>query len=116
MQEATRPTWSALPAAERASLLAADVAFLEWQIRAFPLRAVLCTSKTISEHVCVRLDVRVEETGALARSRWSTGSAVLGGRRVGFAGWNYPLARPTGLGADGERELGRLFAARLGLR
>jgi hypothetical protein len=34
---------------------------------------------------------------------------------VGLAGWNIPLARPTGLGAAGEQELGKILASRLGV-
>ena len=115
VQEATRPTWSALPDLERRTLLEADVPFLEWEIRAFPLRVVICTGKTVSVHVQRRLGVVVEETGTLARVRWWIGSAEIDNRRVGFAGWNYPLARPTGLGASGERALGELLRQRLHL-
>ena len=90
--------------------------FLEWQIRTFPLRAVICTSKTVGTHVMSRLGVDVEESGTLARIIWWIGAADVGGRHVSFAGWNYPLARPTGLGAEGERELGRLIAGKLDLQ
>lgn len=113
VQEATDPTWSKLPWGERESLLRADLAFLEWQIRAFPLRAVICTSKTVGVHVRSRLGVHVQEEGELARIKWWVGSAIVDGRRVGFAGWNYPLARPTGLGREGEVMLGELIAKRL---
>lgn len=115
VQEATHPTWSALPQHERSRLLAEDLPFLEWEIRAFPLRAVICTGKTASDHVRARLGVDVEETGEMARIRWWIGRAHVDGRDVGFAGWNYPLARPTGLGADGEKELGKLLGNRLRL-
>jgi len=115
VQEATRPTWSALPAGDRGRLLAADLPFLEWQLRAFDIAAVICTGKTVSEHVRSRLGVTVENTGALARIKWWVGSAQVNGKWVGFAGWNYPLARPTGLGASGERQLGELLRERLNL-
>lgn len=115
VQEATHPTWSALPQHERSRLLADDLPFLEWEIRAFPLRAVICTGKTASGHVRARLGVEVQETGEMARIKWWIGRANVDGRHVGFAGWNYPLARPTGLGADGEMELGKLLANRLRL-
>lgn len=113
VQEATHPTWSALPQHERNRLLVDDLPFLEWEIRAFPLRAVICTGKTASGHVRARLGVDVEETGEMARIKWWIGRANVDGRDIGFAGWNYPLARPTGLGADGEVELGKLLANRL---
>jgi uracil-DNA glycosylase len=113
VQEPTHPTWSALPRDERDRLLDRDLQFLAWQIRRFPFRAVICSGKTASVHVRRALGVTVEETGRMARIEWWCGSALLTRRRVGFAGWNYPLARPTGLGADGERRLGALLSARL---
>lgn len=115
VQEATKPTWSKLSGSEHEALLADDLLFLEWQIRTFPLGAVVCTSKTVGEHVRSRLGVQVKETGRMALIRWWVGWAEVEGRRVGFAGWNYPLARPTGLGREGEVQLGRLIADRLGL-
>ncbi len=78
------------------------------------MRAVICTGKTVSVHVRRLLDVAVGDEGALARISWWIGRADVGGREVAFAGWNYPLARATGLGATGESELGALLASRLG--
>jgi len=118
VQEATDPTWSSLgkvDGAEQARLLAQDLPFLEWQIRTFPVRVVICAGKTVSNHVRHRLDVHIDETGTLALTKWWVGSASVDGRRVGFAGWNIPLQRATGLGAAGERELGMLLKQRLGL-
>jgi hypothetical protein len=115
VQEPTHPTWSALPRDQRDRLLSDDLRFLAWQIRRFPFRAVICTGKTASVHTQRALGVAVEETGRVARIEWWRGSASLAGRRVGFAGWNYPLARPTGLGAAGESSLGALLRDRLGL-
>lgn len=113
VQEATHPTWSALPDDERAALLHADLPFLEWQIQTFPAEVVVCTGKTVSNHVRSRLRVQVEEEGELARIKWWLGHAELERGRVFFCGWNLPLARPTGLGAAGETQLGELFAERL---
>lgn len=115
VQEATSPVWGDLPKAEKAALLERDLPFLEWELRAFPLRAVICTGKTVSVNVRQRLGVTVVEEGELALIKWWVGFADVKGREVGFAGWNYPLARATGLGAVGETELGQLLAARLGL-
>lgn len=117
VQEATDPTWSSLGGIDgsaQARLLARDLPFLDWQIRTFPMRAVICNGKTVSAHVRHRLNVDVDETGALARIKWWVGSASVNGRLVRFAGWNMPLQRPTGLGAAGERELGVLLKPRLG--
>lgn len=110
VQEATKPTWSGLPPEEQTRLLDADLPFLRWQITSFPLELVVCTGKTVSNHVCSGFGVEITEQGELARVKWWLGHAQLDGREVGFCGWNLPLARPTGLGVEGERHLGRLFA------
>jgi len=115
VQEATSPTWSMLARDERDRLLAADLPFLEWQIGNFPLKAVICNGRTASDHVRRVLNVSIEETGVMARTKWWAGYAEVDGRRMGFAGWNVPLQRPTGLGAEGERRLGQLLRERLGL-
>lgn len=115
VQESTSPVWSELPAGEKEALLARDLPFLEWEIRAFAPRAVICTGKTVTVHVRRAFDVQVAEEGALARIKWWAGHADVDGREVGFVGWNYPLARATGLGGSGESELGRLLAEKLGL-
>jgi hypothetical protein len=123
VQESTSPVWSGLSVGARDDLLRTDLPFLRWEIASFPLqrweiasfplRAVICTSKTVSDHVRGLLEVDLDDAGELARIRWWTGRAVLDGRNVGVCGWNLPLARPTGLGAAGERELGELLARRL---
>jgi hypothetical protein len=99
----------------RQALLEQDLPFLKWEIRAFPLRAVICTGKTVSAHVRQELGVSVEEEGTMARIKWWVGHANIDGRRVGFGGWNYPLARATGLGREGETALGKVLATKLGL-
>jgi hypothetical protein len=98
---------------EREALLRLDLPFLGWEIRTFPLGAVLCNGKTAGTHVQQRLRVSVEENGIMARVQWWIGHARLDGRRVGFGGWNIPLARATGLNKEGEAALGQLLAARL---
>jgi hypothetical protein len=113
IQESTSPVWSELSAGEREALLEQDLPFLEWEIRACPLTAVICTGKTVSIHVRRQLGVVVDEEGTLARIRWWVGHADVNGRSVSFAGWNYPLARATGLGREGETALGELFAEKL---
>lgn len=114
IQESTRPVWSDLNAVERNRLLEQDLPFLGWQLRAFPLRAVICTGKTVSEYVKRELSVAVEDEGTMARIKWWVGRADIDGRRIGFGGWNIPLARPTGLGREGEAALGGLLAEKLG--
>jgi hypothetical protein len=113
VQESTAPVWSGLSVGAREELLRSDLPFLHWEIESFPLRTVVCTSKTVSDQVRHLLEVDIEDTGDLARVRWWIGRAALDGRSVGVCGWNLPLARPTGLGAAGEHELGELLAERL---
>jgi len=115
IQESTSPVWSKLECLAREALLEQDLPFLKWEIRAFPLRAVICTGKTVSAHVRRELGVSVDEEGTMARIKWWVGHAHVNGRRVDFGGWNYPLARATGLGRDGETELGKLLAKKLRL-
>lgn len=112
VQEATCPVWSELPEGEWPALLARDLPFLEWQIRAFPLQAVLCNGRTVGDAVRGRFGVEQRAQGKLERLTWWVGRARLDDREVTFAGWNIPLARATGLGASGEIELGRLLAHR----
>jgi hypothetical protein len=115
-QEATDPTWSKLPGGEQSALLGSDLPFLEWQLRSFPFEAVVCTGKTVSTHVRSRMRVEVTEEGEMARIKWWVGNAQLGDRDVGFCGWNFPLARPTGLGVAGEKALGQMLADKLRLQ
>ncbi len=115
IQESTSPVWSKLDRLGRQTLLKQDLPFLKWEIRVFPLRAVICTGKTVSAHVRRELGVSVEEEGTMARIKWWVGHADIDSRRVGFGGWNYPLARPTGLGREGETALGEVLATKLGL-
>ena len=37
----------------------------------------------------------------------------MGDRWIAVVGWNIPLVRATGLGAEGERDLGRMLAVQL---
>ncbi len=113
VQESTSPVWSELGRPERESLLKHDLPFLEWQIRAFPPRSVICTGKTVGVHIQRQLGVSVDDEGTMARIKWWVGHADIDGRRVGLAGWNYPLARATGLGRKGETALGELLAGKL---
>lgn len=113
VQEATTPVWSGLPDAEKQALLERDLPFLAWEIGAYSLTTVICTGKTVGDHVRRLFGVTTDAEGTLARIRWWAGHAEVGDRVVGFAGWNYPLARATGLGVAGETELGRLLAENL---
>jgi hypothetical protein len=78
VQESTSPVWSELPPAEKEALLGEDLAFLAWEIRTFPVGAVICTGKTVSVHVRRLFDVVVEEEGTLARVRWWVGQGAVG--------------------------------------
>jgi len=111
VQEATSRKWRDLPPGERSALLDADLPFLQWEIEAFPIETVICTSRTVGDHVCRLLNVEVAHEGTLKRVRWWLGHAEIGGRSVVCCGWNFPLSQPTGLGAEGEREMGAMFAS-----
>jgi hypothetical protein len=113
IQEATKPTWSALPDGEREALLRADLPFLEWLIRGFPLEVVICDGATVGRWVRHRLGVEVAESGEVGLIKWWAGKADVDGRRVGFAGWNRPLIRPTGLKRSDQVELGCMLRTTL---
>ena len=115
IQEATLLTWSqhekASPA-EFGRLFHMDLAFLKWQLEAFPLAVVFCNGRTPFDALCQLTAARVVRTDELARVEWFVAVGTAGSRRVIVAGWNLPLARPTGLGAHGETDLGkRIWAA-----
>jgi hypothetical protein len=74
---------------------------------------VICTGKTVSEHVRALLDVTMVETGSIGLIDWWIGFADLDGRRISVAGWNRPLHRATGLGTVGEHRLGTLLRQRV---
>lgn len=115
-QEATNPTWSKLAQtspAEFEALRSSDLPFLRWQLEAFPLHTVICNGRTVFNEVCRLIGGQVKGEGKLQRITWYVGDATLSGRRVRLAGWNLPLARPTGLGATGEEELGQILKSQL---
>lgn len=115
-QEATYPTWSGLSKASPAefeALRRTDLPFLRWQLETFPLEVVICNGRTVLEEVVRLVGGQITKEGKLKRITWRVGTATIDNRRIGLAGWNIPLARPTGLGADGEQELGRILRSHL---
>lgn len=117
VQEATDPAWSPLQTrdpGEAQALLSSDLPFLSWQITSFPIDLMICNGRTVFEHVRQLIDGQIEQSGTLRRITWYTGSGNAGGRGIKLAGWNIPLARPTGLGIEGERALGALLGTELG--
>lgn len=118
-QEATKPAWSELSRtspAEFEALRSADLPFLRWQLEALPLHTVICNGRTVTEEVCRLIGGRMTHEGRLQRVTWYVGKATLNLRTVRLAGWNIPLARPTGLGAAGEQQLGTILALHLSIR
>jgi hypothetical protein len=116
-QEATNPTWSKLAKtspAEFASLRSTDLPFLLWQLEMFPLHIVICDGRTAFTEVSHLIGGQVRKERTLQRVTWYVAAAMLNERRVTLVGWNIPLARPTGLGAAGESELGRIIKSHLG--
>ena len=112
VQEATNPTWSQLvkeQPVEAQALLQSDLPFLHWEIESFPLTLLICNGTTAFDHVIRLLNGRMIETGKLKRVTWRVAEAFIGPRRLHVAGWNIPLVRPTGLGLNGEVQLGELI-------
>lgn len=119
VQEATDPTWSNLARTspnEFTTLRAADLPFLRWQLETFPLQTVLCNGRTVFDGVIGLLQAETIETDRIERITWTLARADVNGRMVHVVGWNLPLARPTGLGTEGERRFGQLLAERLHAR
>jgi hypothetical protein len=116
VQEATDPTWSRLKSerpAEAHSLLETDLPFLAWQVEALPLQLLVCNGRTVFDTATKLFGAEVRESGSLALITWYVSSARVGDRLIAVVGWNIPLVRATGLGAEGERDLGRLLALQL---
>lgn len=114
VQESTDPVWRGLGVDERSSLLARDLPFLARQLEHLPhLRAVVCAGATVSRHVRSCVEVEERDCGTVELIRWWLGTARLGQRELPIGGWNRPLDQPTGLGTQGEIELGKMFAREL---
>ncbi len=113
VQEATDPTWSSLPKQDREDLVVRDLAFLRWQIEAFDLSILVCTSATVLGRVLPPVGAVTVSDGQVARVRWKVARGRANGRPVVVVGWNVPLARPTGLDVDGQRQLGAMLRDRL---
>jgi hypothetical protein len=67
VQEATTPIWSRLREVDddaAMELLRRDIEFLSWQIEAFRLQAVICTSKMVLENVIAFTRARVVQQGS----------------------------------------------------
>jgi hypothetical protein len=111
-QEPTDPPWSKLRSeqpSDFALLQEVDLPFLRWQIATSPLRTVICNGRTVFELVLTLTGGRREKGGTIKRLAWYSATAEVGGRRIRIVGWIILLARPTGLGAAGEHDLGRLL-------
>jgi hypothetical protein len=116
VQEATDPVWSGLHAADRnaaRAVLDRDLPFLKWEIEAFPLHTLVCTSAMVLRYVLPMFNARVVKQGTMARLRWTVAVGRAGDREVAVAGWNIPLKRPTGLDNQGQVALGALLRQEL---
>jgi hypothetical protein len=110
VQEATDPTWSTLNSqspGEARALLEQDASFLRWQIDVFPLRALVCNGRTVLDQVIGLTLAEVVARDKVGRLTWSVAVGSVGDRPLAVVGWNIPLARPTGLTANGQVELGQ---------
>ena len=111
VQESTKPAWSKLLQIDRPQaemVLKRDKTFLHRQLEDFSLCALICTSSSVCKNVCTMLKAERVAGGDL-RTRWSIWVARHCRGRVGIAGWNIPLARATGLGREGETQLGMVL-------
>lgn len=114
VQEATDPVWSKLERGAAQEVLDRDLRFLRWQIEAFDLRTLICTSATVLRNVLGLVGGRVTSEGEMRKLRWTVATAVVDGRSIQVAGWNIPLVRPTGLDAGEQVRLGTLLRENLG--
>lgn len=109
VQESTDPVWTDVFKADRdtgAAMLDADLPFLRWQIEAFAISTVICTSRTVLDTVVRITDAQRIETGNFAGRRWTVARASLGDREITVVGWNIPLARRPGMTREEQAELG----------
>jgi len=116
VQESTDPVWSDVFKADRAvgmAMLEADLSFLRWQIEAFSLSTVICTSRTVLDNVVKITEAERIDTGDFAGRRWTIARAVVGNQEAAVVGWNIPLARQPGLTREEQTELGGHLRARL---
>jgi len=113
VQEATDPTWSELRDEELAPLCQQDLRFLKWEIEQFPLTVLVCNGKTTFDTVLNLFNGEITASGPKALVTWYAATAEVAGRTVHVVGWNKPLARATGLGTEGEKNLGSHLAAHL---
>jgi hypothetical protein len=112
VQEATDPVWSGLHASDSPAakaLLERDLAFLKWEVEAFPLHTLICTSAMVLQHVLPMVNAHIVKQGSMARLRWTVAVGRVGDRDVAVVGWNIPLKRPTGLDNHGQIALGALL-------
>jgi hypothetical protein len=116
VQEATWPQWSELMKGfpvEADALWKEDSIFFLRLIEALPVEVLICNGKSVLLSTEKLIGTARVGEGSLARLRWVVSKGSIAGRPVWVAGWNLPLVRATGLGRDGEHELGRTLAGAL---
>ena len=102
-----------LPQQDREDLVLRDLAFLRWQIEAFDLRILVCTSATVLDRVLPLVNAVAVSGGQVARVQWKVAHGRANGRPVGVVGCSFPLARQTGLDVDGQQRLGSMLRDQL---
>lgn len=116
VQESTRPVWSDVFKANHAAgaaMLDADLPFLRWQIEAFSLSTVICTSRTVLDNVVNITEAQRIDSGDFAGRHWTIARALVGKQETAVVGWNIPLARQPGLTREEQTELGGHLRSRL---
>jgi hypothetical protein len=83
-----------------------DALFFLRLIETLPVEVLICNGKSVLVSTEKLIGTARVAEGNLARLRWVVSKGSIAGRPVWVTGWNLPLVRATGLGRDGEHELG----------
>lgn len=116
VQEATWPKWAELAKGfptEADELWKRDARFFCRLVEVLPVEVLVCNGKSVLVSTEKLIGATRVADGALARVQWVVSKGAIAGRPIWVAGWNLPLVRATGLGRDGEHELGRTLRATL---
>ena len=109
-QEATYGSWSDFQSTHRSyaeALLELDSPFLRWQLEAFGIQTVLCTSQSVSRKVLELFDKDLPREQDLSGVKWWTDLIVSGDRFIYLAGWDATLRFVS---AETQHELGEMLA------
>ena len=109
-QEATYGSWSDFQSTHRSdaeALLELDSPFLHWQLEAFGIQTVLCTTQSVSRKVLELFGKDLPREQDLNGVKWWADSVAVGDRRIYLAGWDGTLRFVS---AGTQHELGEMLA------